>query len=137
MEKILRVEELSNYKTGEYGFVYDGYEIFTDKQSIKLLIDTDQQCCETSGYFWCNDNPKDFIGASLLDIKLTDTELNEAVMIKNECETNGGYWEGGIMFVNIETDKGVLQFVAYNQHNGYYGHKALVISKQLTHDEYL
>ena len=29
---------------------------------------------------------------------------------------------GGIMFVNFVTSKGVMQFVLYNEHNGYYGH---------------
>ena len=41
------------------------------------------------------------------------------------------------MFVNVETDKGLLQFVAYNEHNGYYGHEACVISKHLNESEYL
>jgi hypothetical protein len=39
--------------------------------------------------------------------------------------------------VNIDTDRGQLQFVAYNEHNGYYGHNAVVVSKQLTHEECL
>ena len=41
------------------------------------------------------------------------------------------------MFVDIVTDRGVLQFVAYNIHNGYYGHEAKVISTQLEHNETL
>ena len=28
------------------------------------------------------------------------------------------------MFVNINTSNGLLQFAAYNNHNGYYGHNA-------------
>ncbi len=35
------------------------------------------------------------------------------------------------MFVNLETNKGTLQFVAYNEHNGHYGHEAKVTCKQL------
>lgn len=27
-----------------------------------------------------------------------------------------------------------MQFVAYNAHNGYYGHQARVVSKQLKHE---
>jgi len=26
------------------------------------------------------------------------------------------------MFINIDTSEGLLQFAAYNSHNGYYGH---------------
>ena len=45
--------------------------------------------------------------------------------------------EGGVMFVNLETDMGTLQFVAYNEHNGYYGHEAKVQCTKLTHAEHL
>jgi hypothetical protein len=38
------------------------------------------------------------------------------------------------MFVNIDTSRGRLQFVAYNAHNGYYSHEATVSSKQLHYD---
>ena len=58
-------------------------------------------------------------------------------MKQNDLDLNGDYFEGGVMFVNITTSKGVLQFVAYNEHNGYYGHSACVISKQLNHEECL
>ena len=34
------------------------------------------------------------------------------------------------MFVNINTSNGALQFAAYNEHNGYYGHEAVVISEK-------
>jgi hypothetical protein len=45
--------------------------------------------------------------------------------------------EDNAMFVNVETDRGTLQFVLYNSHNGYYGHKARVVSEQLKREEYL
>ncbi len=41
------------------------------------------------------------------------------------------------MFVNLETNVGLLQFVAYNSHNGYYGHDAVLVSKQLNLTEAL
>ncbi|MEL3959481.1 hypothetical protein NST17_20225 [Caldifermentibacillus hisashii] len=41
------------------------------------------------------------------------------------------------MFVDIITSNGTLQFVAYNEHNGYYGHEAKVISTQIEHSEFL
>jgi hypothetical protein len=94
-----------------------GFEVVTDKQSIKLYIDNDSSCCETWGYFWCNDNPQDFIGAELRSVSLTDTALNEAQMKANYLNPNDKWFEGGVMLVNLETDKGPLQFVAYNEHS--------------------
>lgn len=36
---------------------------------------------------------------------------------------------GSAMFINVETTKGLLQFVAYNEHNGYYEHEVKLVSK--------
>jgi hypothetical protein len=135
MEKIIKIED-HTINEDSYSEM-DGYKITTDKQEIELLINTVQDCCERAGYFWCNDNPQDFVGASLTNITITDTELNEAIMKVNALDPSAEWFEGGVMFVNIGTDKGVLQFVAYNEHNGYYGHEAIVKSRQLTHSETL
>lgn len=112
----------------KYGGV-SGYEVITNKQSIKLVIDNYQSCCEDWGYFWSNDKPDDFVGAKVLGVSITDTALN--------TEKVPDVYEGGVMFVNIDTDRGILQFVAYNNHNGYYGHDAKVECLQLTHEEIL
>jgi len=124
MEKILQIKDLD-----QYGF--EGYIIITNKQTIKLGITKQQICCERWGYFWSNDNIDDFIGAIIYDVKITDTSLNE-IKLKNICSINSD-----IMFVNIETNRGILQFVAYNDHTGFYGHKVCVESKQLIHSENL
>lgn len=131
MEKITEIKEITDYSDWSG---MDGFEVVTTKQSIKLLIDNGQSCCERWGYFWCNDSPSDFIGATVRSVSLTDLELNEAKMKENDVAS---LYEGGIMFVNIDTDRGVLQFVAYNEHNGYYGHEAVVSCTQLKHSEYL
>lgn len=134
MEKIV---EIKDYEAKEGYSNVAGFEVVTDKQSIKLYIDNDCACCEKWGHFWCNDNPQDFIGAELRSVRLTDTALNEAQMKANDLNPNDKWFEGGVMFVNLETDKGTLQFVAYNEHNGYYGHEAKVQCTQLTHAETL
>lgn len=103
----------------------DGFEVLTSDQSILLGISNYQSCCERTGYFWCNDSTAEFIGARLLDVTITDTAL-----ITSKAPD---IYEGGVMFVNLVTDRGVLQFVCYNEHNGYYGHTARVDCKQLTH----
>lgn len=134
MEKILRIEEGSFKHTKGYECSYDGFLIITDKQTIKFGIDMSTSCCENPGYFCSNDELESFIGAELLEIKVVDDCLNS---VKLEEEAGDLDWGGAAMFVNLETNKGTLQFTAYNQQNGYYGHTALLISQQLSQDETL
>lgn len=128
MEKILRFEETTFETEKDWGS-YDGFVVITDKQSIKLGISNGQSCCENFGYFMTNDNLDDFIGATVLGVTIVDEYLNKEKLPE--------LYEGGAMFVNIETSAGTLQFTAYNEHNGYYGHDAVVVSCQLNHSEYL
>lgn len=132
MEKILDIQEVT-FKMEEhdglyYELYYDGYEILTDQQTIRLGIQNRQQCCEDFGHFFTNDDISEFIGAQLLSIQIVDKLLH-----KKKFEELGDLYYGGAMFIHIETNKGILEFVAYNSHNGYYGHDAVVISKQLHH----
>lgn len=129
METILSITE-QTFKINDSYCSYEGWVISTTEQEIKIGIEDGQSCCENWGYLITNDTIKEFIGARLLNVNLTDTLLKKV-------ETIDSMYEGDAMFVNIETDKGLLQFVAYNEHNGYYGHEAVVISKQLNHSEYL
>jgi hypothetical protein len=134
MEKIISIKEISRKE--DYTN-YAGYAITTDQQVIKLLIDDEGQCCESWGYFMSEDDFSEFIGTELLDVKITDTELKAGILEKHDVNLDDEWFEGGVMFVDIATSKGTLQFVAYNEHNGYYGHEAKVISQQLTHEEVL
>lgn len=131
MEKILSIEEKEDFESNTWCNLC-GYIIVTDKQTIKLGITNSQDCCENFSYFISEDDISEFINSNLLDIKITDTQLKE-----KEGFNQNNLDEGGVMFVDIITDIGVLQFVAYNEHNGYYGHEACVISKQLNHKETL
>lgn len=132
MEKILEINEVfSVAKPGETWNSFDGFQIKTDKQTILLLISNSQSCCEYWGYFISNDTFQDFIGSELKEITLTDNSLNTKKLPEY------GLDEGDCMFINIETSNGTLQFTAYNSHNGYYGHEAVVISTQLNHEVYL
>ena len=111
---------------------YEGVEIITDKQAIRLGISSGQSCCENAGYF-VSDDVTPFIGAELIGLKITDTALKTY----SPDEVPACDYGGDVMFVDIETNRGVLQFVAYNDHNGYYGHEAIVVSDQLNHSENL
>jgi hypothetical protein len=107
----------------------DGFLVKTTEQIITLHMNTDVSCCENPGYFWTNDDPKAFVGAAIAGVHIVDECL-----IKEKAPN---IYEGGVMFVNIETDRGTLQFTAYNHHNGYYGHTATVKCSQLNHSECL
>jgi hypothetical protein len=134
-EKILAIRE-TFFGKNSYGG-HEGYLIITDKQEIELSIAAGQDCCEHFGYLMSEDNVSDYVGATLLDMTLTDTALNKAAMESEGLNSPHWVYEGGIMFVDIKTDRGVLQFVAYNEHNGYYGHDARVKSTFLEHSETL
>lgn len=127
-EIINSILEITDHKFDD-GSSYDGYCIETNQQAIYLLIDNYQSCCENWGYFMSQDNIADFIGQELLSLKIVDTALNVEKVVD--------VYEGGIMFVNLETPIGVLQFTAYNEHNGYYSHDAKVISRQLQYETLL
>lgn len=135
-ETIRRIQEIDFLHNGD---IYVGYQITTSKQYILMGIDADQQCCETSGYLMTNDDLKEFILAEVLSIELVDTALNVEKLNSKLEQIEVGWADDDTqtMFVNINTNKGVLQFVAYNSHNGYYGHRVVVLSKQLNHTEIL
>lgn len=140
---ILKIEEITNFGLGNKGSMYgtnksrlsmssmiaelsgsrsmDGYRVKTDKSDILVLIDNGQCCCESWGYINSEDDPNKFIGAALLDVKLTDTALN------TKMSDESRYIDaGGIQFVDFITDRGNFQLAVYNGHNGYYGHGIIV-----------
>lgn len=126
MEIIETINEITNHENG-----YDGFEIRTSMQTIRLMISNGQCCCENWGYFMSEDVVEEFLGARLLEVRIVDTASNSS---KLEEEVGWGLDEGDVMFVNLETDRGTLQFVAYNAHNGYYGHEARIESEQLNYE---
>lgn len=124
MEKIISISEFDSRDTS-------GFHITTDKQVITLEIDNGQRCCESWGYFMSHDDFTEFLGAELTDVKIVD----EALKVYDGLDLDDVYMQ--IMFVNIGTSRGLLQFVAHNSHNGYYSHTASVKSNQLTASESL
>lgn len=135
-EIIMSIDEFSRWD-GE-----EGYKIQTNEQVITLAISNAQDCCEDWGYFLTEDNLRKFVGATLLGVEITDTNRtgrefyngwNSEAFGPNNISLDAG----DVMFVDIKTSRGTLQFVAYNSHNGYYGHTGRVFSKQLMHSESL
>lgn len=133
MEKILEIKEIEGFKKNQSDSdwcSYDGFEIKTDKQSIKIGVSNEQSCCEDWGYFSSDDDLDQFIGSEIIEITIADTALN-VEKLKENCEFLDA---GDCMFINVSTTEGLLQFTAYNAHNGYYGHDAVLISDQLNHE---
>lgn len=128
MEKILEIKSFEGKIPTNSWSTFEGYQIVTDRQVITVGINNGQSCCENWGYLMSQDNFEEFIDAELLSVKVTDTSLNTTVkdMLKDDYVS-----EDSCMFVNFETSAGTLQFTAYNEHNGYYGHEAFVISNQI------
>lgn len=136
VEKILEIVEFEARNEGGCGTVA-GFKVVTDVQTLTLSIDNEPSCCENWGYFWCNENTQDFLGANLLSVKVTDSALSEAIMLSYNLNPNDKWFQGGVMFVNLETDRGTLQFITFNEHNGAYGHAAKIQCAQLNHTEIL
>ena len=67
-------------------------------------------------------NSSYFIGAELISSSITDTALQNHEIPDLDS--------GDVMFVTFNTDKGDFQIVAYNIHNGYYGHYAVFIKNE-------
>lgn len=139
-ETITAIEEVQGVTPNEENSwdSCDGFRITTDRQKIDLLISNGQSCCEDWGYFITENDASKFVGAELRGLKLTDTNRSTRKVVTGwdepYDEKDLHLDEGGVMFVDVETDRGVLQFVAYNAHNGYYGHSAYIRSEQLQHE---
>lgn len=131
-EKILEIKEFEN--TGiedDFGTGYEGYVIVTDEQDISILISNTQDCCESWGHMTIDESDKEyFVGANITDIKIVGTNM----VVRSILERLGDLDGGDACFINIETDKGLLQITLYNNHNGYYGHSYVIISNQLNHN---
>lgn len=124
MNKIIEIKEINNYDYNWGG--YDGYKIKTEQDEYLFLINNDQNCCEDWGYLSTPDELSDYIGADLLSVKrVTVNDCAEKQNLKDMMKQE--YDPANTMFVNVETSNGLLQFMAYNQHNGYYGHDVMLL----------
>lgn len=127
-EIITKIEEV--HLQGDHWSGEEGYKVTTSEQEVLLLIDNAQSCCEDWGYLMSEDEPQRFVGSTLLGIEITETDRTGKDLVEN-------MYEGDVLFVDLKTSMGTLQFVAYNYHNGYYGHGVRVESTQLKHSAVL
>ena len=115
--KILSIKEDTIVdKSNWYKQTYEGLIIETDKGSIKLVISDSQSCCENFGslFFETPDDISQFIDAEILQIE--DICIKREDYIDTDSETQ----------LRITTDKGIIQYAIYNEHNGYYSHGTIL-----------
>lgn len=124
MEIIKNIKEVSDVYFDNEWDTYDGYCIETDSRQLYFVINNGQDCCENWGYLSSEDDFGSFIGSELKNVYVTDSELG--IIVSNMKEDLDA---GSAMFINVETTRGLLQFAAYNEHNGYYGHEVKLVSK--------
>ena len=102
---------------------FDGYEVRTTGKTYRVLIENSQNCNEHWGYFSSHDDDFDrFLCKQLTGVYLTDTALDKQKVDSLHLEC------GDIQFVDFcFSDGDKFQLAVYNAHNGYYGHKVLVL----------
>lgn len=113
--KILSIKEDTIIANSDgYDSWYEGLIIETDKGIIKLIITNGQCCCEHWGtlFFETPDDISQFIGAEIIQIE--DINIKREEFIDNETQ------------LRITTDKGIIQYAIYNEHDGYYGHGTIL-----------
>lgn len=132
METILAIGE-AQYHTEENESRMSGYYIRTDNQVIKIGIQDYQNCRERFGHLASPNDFGEFLGAKLIEIKVNAYPLSKVV-----DEPMGTYpFEDEyldrreVIFINLETSKGTLQFTLYNYQNAYSGHNIQIKSTQL------
>ena len=89
--------------------------VFTDGFKLKVS-DEGQSCCE-SRYMRTDDDLASFVGA-----KLNGMELKDAPNMPDE------YGDHEVQFLEVQTDRGVFTMANHNEHNGYYGGFAVLLS---------
>ena len=62
-EKILRIEEVNFKEKPDSWSSYSGYQVITDKRTIKIGVQEGQSCCESTGHFITNDDASEFVGS--------------------------------------------------------------------------
>lgn len=124
--------ELDTTFTSNHNCYYSKFEgvviTLEDGKDFKFGISTYQECCESWGYLHSSDDVSDFLGAEFLSWEEVDTWPSS---IENP-EEKYGFDSGGFQAINVLTSKGILQFVVYNAHNGYYSHVTIIVEGETT-----
>jgi hypothetical protein len=114
-------------RTGES---WTGYEITTEKQMISVMIDNHQSCCEKFDVILLTAHDKDtdaLIGANVQYVgwgSKVAPELKQTLVKHYKPDLDE--YDIAHIVIDIETDRELIQCIAYNEHNGYYPHSVKV-----------
>jgi len=99
-----------------------GYEIIMSDKSknITMIISNSKHCCETYGVHTPSGISK-FIGATYSHIIINGI---------SECEDKIDEHARQIK-IEIHTDRGIMEIILYNQHNGYYSHDVYIKTENI------
>jgi len=112
---------------------YTGVDItLDDGRHVKFGISDVQHCCEEWDYLHPADDYSEYIGAEYLGLHEIDT------WPESSRNSRPMHWdESGFQAIEVMTSKGPLQFVVYNNHNGYYSHAVLTVEGDKVEVNYL
>lgn len=109
---------------------YVGVDItLDDGRHVKFGISNGQHCCESWDYLHPADDYSEYIGAEYLGLREIDTWP--------EFSRNKYEYECGFQAIEVMTSKGPLQFVVYNDHNGFYSHAVITVEGDKVEVNYL
>lgn len=102
-----------------------GIELQTSHQTIKVFINSTQYCCENYDILMVTPdkqlNPKELKGYTIQKVgwgKQTIHPDYKWIVENNSLFGEDVYYA----IVNVETNKGLIQIIAFNNHNGFYPH---------------
>lgn len=99
------------------------------EQTIKVLINDFHSCCERYDVLCMTpeNNKEGMIGATIHKVGW-GKDILPAYMDAIRRYHHDNFDGAGVAraIVDIETDKGLIQIIAYNEHNGYYPHSVYV-----------
>lgn len=142
MSKILSIREGAFERwmpESQCAYGYDGYCVTTDEGTVLVGISNDQHCCEGWGWMASDDDIARFVGADLLGVAVVGQESRRCLRIVDSLGLGEGdeWCETYAMFVDFMTSVGKFQVAVYNSHNGYYGHRAVLVGYMGHHSTYL
>ena len=139
MSKIIEISEFFGERLApeDDWYKHDGWRVTADDQTVTVGISNYQNCCERWGYLNSDDDPGKYVGAELLRVERVGEYETVALVTSMPGIPEYGLDDGAAIFVRIVTDRGTFTLAVYNGHNGYYGHYAVVISRELNISETL
>lgn len=121
LKKIKSIETEANITIVDKNYQTPGIGvriIYDDGSFTEFGIESGQDCCEVWDYLYSPDSSEQFIGATVHSIEEVNTW-------PESIEKVDSYDELGFQAIRVNTNKGQLDFVVYNDHNGYYSHATI------------